>query len=135
MLKNSKFHHIGYVTDDITTTKEVYLIGGYDASETIIDHTQRVKICFLTKDYFPTIELVEPVDESSSVNKILKKSGVSPYHVCYEVDNIDKAFDELTEIGFIPLFRPVEALALNNRLICYFYKKEVGFIELVEKKL
>jgi len=34
---------------------------------------------------------------------------------------------------FIPLFRPVEAIALDNRLICYLYRKDVGFIEIVNK--
>lgn len=80
------------------------------------------------------IELVEPTDERSSVNKLLKKNGVSPYHVCYEVDNIEECFVLLTEqYGFIPLFRPVEAAAFGNRLICYLYKKEIGFVELVNK--
>jgi methylmalonyl-CoA/ethylmalonyl-CoA epimerase len=80
------------------------------------------------------MELIAPIDENSSVNKIFKKTGVAPYHVCYEVDDINSAFDELVDVqGYIPLFRPVEAIALDNKLICYLYKKEIGFIELVNK--
>ncbi len=134
MFNNFTFHHIGYVTDSIAGTAAFYLQAGYDASPIIEDEIQRVHICFLTKNGFPRIELVQPVDEQSSVNKIFKKTGVAPYHVCYEVDDINIAFDELVDVQeFIPLFRPVEAIALENRLICYLYKKEVGFIELVNK--
>lgn len=134
MFSNFTFHHIGYVTDSIRDTSEFYLQAGYQATAIIEDEVQRVHICFLTKDGFPRIELIEPVDENSSVNKILKKTGVAPYHVCYEVEDIGEAYDELVDNqGFIPLFRPVEAIALENRLICYLYRKEVGFIELVNK--
>ncbi|WP_316735177.1 VOC family protein [Pedobacter aquatilis] len=134
MLTDFKFHHIGYVTDSIENTSVFYINAGYQSTPVIEDSIQRVRICFLTKDGFPKIELIEPVDEKASVTKILKKNGVAPYHVCYEVDDIHKAFDELVDVQeYIPLFRPVEAIALENRLICYLYRKEVGFIELVNK--
>jgi methylmalonyl-CoA/ethylmalonyl-CoA epimerase len=131
MLPNFKFHHIGFVTNSIEKTAALYSIGGYSISEIISDAIQNVNICFLTKQGAPRIELVEPLDEFSSVNKILKKSGVSPYHICYEVDDIFVAYDALCELGYIPLFRPVEAIAIENKLICYFFKKEIGYIELL----
>lgn len=134
MLSDFRFHHIGYVTDSIPNTSAFYLQAGYNATAIIEDGIQRVHICFLTKDGFPRVELIAPIDELSSVNKLLKKSGVAPYHICYEVDDIHEAFNELVEKqGYTPLFRPVEAIALDNRLICYLYRKELGFIELVNK--
>jgi methylmalonyl-CoA/ethylmalonyl-CoA epimerase len=131
MLPNFKFHHMGYVTNNIEKTAALYVSAGYIISEIITDLIQNVKICFLTKEGNPRIELIEPVDEFSSVNKILKKTGVSPYHVCYEVDDIFVAYDALCELGYTPLFRPVEAIALESKLICYFFKKEIGYIELL----
>jgi len=134
MFKDFRFHHIGYVTDSIAHTSAFYLDAGYQKTGNVTDEIQRVSICFLLREGFPRIELIEPVDENSSVNKILKKTGVAPYHVCYEVDDIIAAFDELVDVqDFIPLFRPVEAIALDNRLICYLYRKDVGFIEIVNK--
>jgi methylmalonyl-CoA/ethylmalonyl-CoA epimerase len=134
MLDYFKFHHIGYVTDNIINTSSVYMQAGYQASSIFEDGIQRVRICFLTKSGCPMIELVEPADEHSSVNKILKKNGVSPYHICYEVDDINVAFNKLTEeLNYIPLFRPVEAVAMGDKQICYLYKETVGFIELVNK--
>ena len=77
--------------------------------------------------------IVQPADDTCSVNKIVKSRGVSPYHLCYETDDIDQAFCDLMEQGYIPLFRPVEAIAFENRRICYFFKKESGYLELATR--
>jgi len=132
-MKDLVFHHIGYATNSIKETSSFYLERGYKASEIIYDEVQQTNICFLTKVGNPTIELIEPATEKSSIHKILKKNGVHPYHCCYEVEDIEKSFDQFAEDGFTPLFRPVEAIALDNRLICYFYRSDVGFIELLNK--
>lgn len=126
------FHHIGYATDRLSESIAAFESLGYSAGVVCLDPIQRTDICFLSKPGSPQIELVSPADETSSVNKIVGKHGVTPYHVCYETPDIDLAFDSLTEEGFIPLFRPVEAAAFGDRRICYFYKKEFGYLELVE---
>lgn len=133
MIQGLKVHHIGFATDNIEATSAFYLNNGYKAGDIIFDEIQRTNICFLTKEGEPALELIQPANEKSSVNKILNKNGVCPYHICYEVDDIDQAFDAMCEEGFTPLFRPVEAVAIEDRLICYFWKKEVGFVELVNK--
>jgi methylmalonyl-CoA/ethylmalonyl-CoA epimerase len=133
MLHNGTFHHIGYVTDRIADTMALYIAAGYCAAEVVTDLIQQVRISFISKDHNPRIELVEPINRGSSVHKLLQKNGVSPYHLCYEVDDIDKGFAALVDVEYTPLFRPIEAAALDNRLICYFFKKEIGFIELVNK--
>ena len=126
-----KIHHIGYVTNSIDDTAVNWLNLGYTMSHKIMDSIQNTYICLLNKENAPSIELVEPTNEHSSVNKLLKKNGVSPYHICYEVPDINKAYEEMIKNKYIPLFRPVEAIAFDNKLICYLYKKEVGYIELL----
>jgi methylmalonyl-CoA/ethylmalonyl-CoA epimerase len=49
------------------------------------------------------------------------------------VDDVLAAYDEMLDNDFTPLFKPVAAPAFNNRLICYFWKSDVGFIELVAR--
>ena len=46
----------------------------------------------------------------------------------------DRLSEELTANNWTPLFKPVEAPALGNRKICYFFNAEMGFMELVNKK-
>ena len=134
MLEYLKFHHIGYVVNDISTTAVYYTNVGWQLSRITFDPIQRSNVAFLSREGFPLIELIAPADETSPVIKILEKSGVSTYHVCYEVEDIEKAVIELRKQKFIPIFKPVAALALGNSKICYLYNKSVGLIEIVNKK-
>jgi methylmalonyl-CoA/ethylmalonyl-CoA epimerase len=133
MLSYFDFHHIGIATPNIQKTAQYYLDAGFLMSEVITDPIQKVKITFLTKGQMPRIELLEPTSEDSPVTEILAKSGVSPYHICYEVDDIEIAVKDLKKKRFISLFKPVKAIALDNRLICFLYNAEVGLIEILEK--
>ncbi|MDR0789412.1 MAG: VOC family protein [Bacteroidales bacterium] len=134
MLDTFTFHHIGYAVNDIVVTAEYYVKAGWQLSEVYHDNIQNSKIAFLTKSGFPLIELVAAVDESSPVVSTLKKSGVSPYHICYEVEDIETAIKDMKHQRYLPLFKPVPAVALDNRLICYLYNKNVGLIELLNKR-
>ena len=135
MLLDFKFHHIGIATHNIVDTEKYYTDAGYTASEIIYAPVQNVSICFLRKEEQPLIELLAPptADNESPVSKIIKKSGVSPYHICYEVNDIETALLKLKKKKYLPLSSPVNAVAFDNRQILFLYNKDVGLIELVEQ--
>lgn len=132
MLPEFIFHHLGVVTHSIAATAAHYVRAGYRQSPVVCDPVQQVNISFLTRADAPMIELIEPLDEKSSVQKVLKKSGVTPYHFCYQVPDIDQACEQLQALGYILLFRPVEAEAFDQKCVSYLYHPEVGFIELLQ---
>lgn len=126
-------NHIGYAVKDIFVTAQPYVDSGWELSEIFEEKVQNTKIAFLKKDGFPTIELVSPLDDSKSpVDNIIAKSGVAPYHICYDVEDIEQAVEDLYEEDFKPLFMPVESVAMENHKICYLHHLSVGLIELVE---
>lgn len=129
---NCILEHIGYITDDIAKTTESFLLLGYEAGPIVDDEIQRTRICFLKKRGETNVELVEPFEDNKTMQKMLKR-GVTPYHTCYVVDDIMKAYDDMLDHDFTPLFKPVAAPAFDNRLICYFWKSDIGFIELVNR--
>lgn len=133
MLSSFQFHHIGIATDSILKTSSYYLKMGYVMSEVMYDPVQDVNISFLKKDGMPEIELLEPNSSASPVSRTLEKLGVTPYHVCYSVPDIDVALLELRREKFLPLFKPVGAVALSNKKICFLFNKNFGLIELVEE--
>jgi methylmalonyl-CoA/ethylmalonyl-CoA epimerase len=133
MLDNLRFHHIGYAVENISLTAEYYIKAGWILSVIQIDTVQNSQIAFLLKDGFPLMELVAPIDGNSPIVKTLNKMGVTPYHICYEVDDIEQAIAELKKQYFMLLFKPVEAIAFENRKICYLYHKHIGLIELLNK--
>lgn len=130
----TKIDHIGYAVMDIRATAELYLRAGWTLSEIFEENVQNTKIAFLNKPGFTTIELVSPLEGKSPVDNVLKNNGVTPYHVCYQVDDVMEAMEELYEEGFKPLFLPVESVAMNNWKICYLYHPSIGYIEIVAPK-
>lgn len=132
MFDDFVFHHVGIATNCIAATAAFYIEVGYTTSSMIEDPIQDVKICFLTKENSPLIELVSPISAESPVRKIVEKSGVTPYHTCYEVKDIFKSIDLLKKRKFIPLSKPVPAVAIESRLICFLYHKDFGLLELLQ---
>lgn len=132
MLDAMKFHHIGVAVKEIEKTAAVYVQGGYKKSVITFDPVQQVNVCWLTKEGMPTVELVEPVDDSSPVCKTLEKNGVTSYHTCYLVEDIEKAIAELRKMRYVVVVKPVVAPAIMNSKVCFLYNKHVGLIELVE---
>lgn len=133
MLSEFRFHHIGIAVFDIDVTAELYVDAGYRKTDNVTDTLQNIKICFLEKEGMPMIELLAAVDDFSPVNRILKNVGVSPYHVCYTVSDIENAVKQLRKKRFLIISKPCEACALGNRRVCFLFHKDVGLIELLEE--
>lgn len=128
------FHHIGVATNNIELTTKHYNNFGYKQStELFLDPIQNVYILFLEKLNSPCIELVAPVNEDSPILNILNKNGTTPYHFCFEVDDILKEVGKLKKLKFVMVSKIVPAVAFNNRLVCFLYNKESGLIELLNK--
>ena len=134
MLPSFLFHHIGIATSNIDKTAVYYINSGYHKTNTVFDPVQNVNIAFLQKDGMPLVELLEPVDEKSPVYKIVKSSGVSPYHCCYIVEDILEAIQNLRKQKYVMVSKPACAIALSNKKICFLFNKEVGLIELLEER-
>lgn len=130
---NIKYHHIGIAVKDIAASLLPYQVLGYEASAVIDDPVQNVRICFLRKDNSPTVELVMPKDECSPVYGILQKNGVMPYHICYEVENMQEAIAYFRKERFLVVKEPAVAVAIGNRHVCFLYNKNCGLIELVSE--
>lgn len=132
MLSSLTFHHIGIACRDISKTRAFYLAMGYAATPVVPDPVQHVNVCFLEKQGAPRVELLEPLDDNSPVARTLDAVGVSPYHVCYEVADIEATVADLRRQRFMLITGPVEACAMDNRRIAFLFHKHNGLIELVE---
>ena len=134
MLAELRFHHIGIAVNNISETAALYINAGYEKTDTVFDPVQNVHICFLSKSGMPTLELLAPNDENSPVYKTLQKNGVTPYHCCYEADDIEEAVSKLRKLRYVVISRPVPAVAMESKRVCFLFNKKTGLIELVESK-
>ena len=119
-----KIHHIGYVVHDIKHAKENFELLKYKVnSDLIFDKERNIYIQFLKHiDNGLVIELIQPLEFGySNVSNILKKLGDTPYHICYEVKDINKEIDRLINNNFIFIDLPKQAIAIDNRVNFIFY--------------
>ena len=93
MIANFTFHHIGIATKSIEKCFGIYSALGYTMSDIKIEPSQNVKISFFSKEGSPLLELVEPLDKNAPISNIIQQSGTTPYHTCYEVEDIIEAID------------------------------------------
>ncbi len=130
-----KIHHIAYSVTDIEEAREIFSFLGYVPEGEIVDDVHRnVKILFMISDDKTRIELVEPLNDSSPVaSRLLESRGVSsPYHICYETNNMEASLESLMSRGVVPISDISPAPAIGGRRVCFAFGKASGLIELVE---
>ncbi|MDO5444262.1 MAG: VOC family protein [Eubacteriales bacterium] len=131
--------HIGYLSSDINKSIQAFeQIGYVQESEILIDNIpddnntiRNVYICFVRNDS-TRVELVSPIDEKSDVFFTIRRQGEGPYHICYQVDNLEEQIQQLKKMGWMVLKRPAKAMAFDYSRVVFLFKRGVGMIELVE---
>ena len=121
--ENCKFHHIGLSVKSITSL--------FPSAKPVIDPIQKVKVAFVNLQG-TTIELLEPLDETSPIYNNLKNNN-KLCHICYEVSNIDNAIANGKKRGFHVIQNPTPAIALDNRKVCFLFHKDYYIIELLQR--
>ncbi len=121
-----KIHHVGYLVKNIGESIRAFEILGYKIVKNIIyDPIRDVDISFIEKDGY-MLELVQPKSNKSVVANLAKKLKVSPYHICYEVKNIDDCVRSFQGFGYIIIDEKEIAPALESRPVffCIIHKLE-----------
>lgn len=128
----SKVNHIGVVTRNHKATAAFYEAIGYHETVGGYDPFQNVYGYFLEAENLPTIELIAPFDENSPVNRIIEKNGVTPYHLCYDINcSLEEAVKEFKAEHFMVISKPTRSDNLKGR-VCFLFHKDVGVVELFE---
>ena len=128
-----KVHHVGYAVPLIEVARTEFEALGWEVvGQVTDDQLRKVRIQFMRMGD-EVIELVAPLTEDSPIRQNLQRGSGMPYHICYEVDSLEEAEAELKALRFIVFKKPQAAPAIGGRLVEWFYSKNNGIIELVEK--
>lgn len=124
-------HHIGYLVKKIEKAKQTFEQLGYRTEQDVVyDDIRKINICFMVMGDC-RVELVSPVSEDSVVAGLIRKYKNSPYHICYETDDYEAAYAELTAHGFLAIDTPTPAPALGGRKVVFLTNAAIGMIELI----
>jgi methylmalonyl-CoA/ethylmalonyl-CoA epimerase len=132
-----KLHHIGYAVRNIDDSRKSFeLLGFYPVGSEHRDYLRNVDILFM-KNMADTVELIAIADRNTRSDiDFLTKSGrnqfVGPYHVCFEVRDLESAVRELREKRFVISSEVAPAPAICGRRVVFLYHKNTGLIELLE---
>ena len=122
-------HHIGIVVTDINKSIDIYNKIGFELEDNIvIDDVQKNRIAFLKSGYCLKLELIEPLDEESSVYNF--REGY--HHICYEAEQGEDIIQKFKKMKIGKIFTtPIIAPALDNRKVVFACLQNGTFIELI----
>lgn len=127
-----KIHHIGYAVKNLEATLDLFLKLGYElVSGQIRDEKRLVEIAFVQLNG-TMVELISPMRDDSPISNYLSKIGNTPYHFCYEVENIEETIKSLRALRFLVVEKPSEAIAIDNQKVAFLYNPKYGLLELLE---
>lgn len=132
-----KVHHIGYLVKDIQEAeKEFKKLHAQMLMTATYDLDRQAYMSFMDVDGY-VVELVCP-DRASNLYPLLKKYKNSPYHMCYEVENLQESISEMEAEGFVCFKQPEDAKMidiLQNTLGCkvaFLMSSSIGMVELLQ---
>lgn len=134
-LDGLSIHHIGFAVRDMDSTQSAYEILGACFFHESADPERNLSFRFgRFGDYL--IELVSPIDHEKecAVTNMVSKSPCTPYHICFETDNLDEEIKRLREIGLRRIGKIISSdLYGYDSKGVFMYGDKTGLIELIER--
>lgn len=125
-----KFHHFGVATKNIEQAFMQY--PEYKKGDYFEDEIQGVKGLFILGENKPTLELLENLENSHTLNYYIQ-NGIEVYHTGYLVEEIEKAYDFLINKLGAKVISDMKNSTYFKKRICFLMLKNKKMIELVEE--
>jgi len=130
-MQKFKFLHIGIACDNVLLGKNFIksAMEVVSESETIFDENQNASLCLLTLRGGVQLELI-----SGPVVASMVKNGITYYHTCYSVPDIEKAVSFLKREHKATVISEIKPGKLFNGRRAVFLYTPIGILELLENK-
>ena len=130
-------NHVGVATPSIDESVNLYrdILGATKIGEKFALEEQGVWVCFVDLPN-ARIELIEPIDETSTITNFLKQNpSGGQHHVCFEVDDIIAARDNMVAKGARVLGTGEPRIGAHGTPIIFLHPKDMGgmLVELMQK--
>jgi methylmalonyl-CoA/ethylmalonyl-CoA epimerase len=136
MANSLRLHHMGFVVADIANAMPAFvrsMAAEWDG-KIFEDPLQKAKVAFMTtRPGDAQIELVQPVGETSPVQRFLHQGG-GMHHLCYEVADLEAELAAFRSRGAAIASRPKPAVAFGGRRIAWVITSEKFLVELLEER-
>ncbi|MDP1874737.1 methylmalonyl-CoA epimerase [Phenylobacterium sp.] len=131
-----KLNHVGVATPSIDAAVALYrdVLGATSITEKWAMEEQGVWVCFVNLPN-SQIELIEPLGDNSPLKGFLAKNPAGgQHHVCFEVEDILAARDEMRAKGATVLGTGEPRIGAHGTPVIFVHPKDMGgvLVELME---
>ena len=131
-----RLNHVGVATPSIEESVKLYrdVLGATKIHDKFAMPEQGVWVCFVDLPN-AQIELIEPYDDSSPIKGFLAKNPAGgQHHICYEVEDIIAARDDMRAKGCTVLGTGEPRIGAHGTPIIFVHPKNMGgvLVELME---
>jgi methylmalonyl-CoA/ethylmalonyl-CoA epimerase len=131
-----KLNHVGVATPSIDDAVRMYrdVLGATSITEKWAMEEQGVWVCFVNLPN-SQIELIEPLGEDSPLKGFLAKNPAGgQHHICFEVEDILAARDEMRAKGATVLGTGEPRIGAHGTPVIFVHPKNMGgvLVELME---
>lgn len=118
-------NHVAIAVSDLAAAAELYRSTlGANVSEATDQPAHGVRVVFITLPN-TKIELLEPLGEASPIARFLEKNPAGGiHHICYEVEDILKARDQLVCAGARVLGDGEPKTGAHNKPVLFLHPKD-----------
>ena len=132
-----RLNHVGIATPSIEQSVALYrdMLGATKIGKKFAMEEQGVWVCFVDLPN-SQIELIEPYGEKSPLKGFLEKNPAGgQHHVCFEVDDIIAARDDMQAKGATVLNNGVPRIGAHGTPVIFVHPKNMGgvLVELMQK--
>tara|TARA_B100000963_G_scaffold222588_1_gene194077 strand:+ start:288 stop:704 length:417 start_codon:yes stop_codon:yes gene_type:complete len=130
-----RLNHVGVATPSIEESAALYrdVLGASKIHDKFKMEEQGVYVCFVDLQN-SQIELIEPINDKSPIAGFLKNNPAGgQHHICFEVDDLHAARDEMVAKGARVLGEP--RIGAHGTEIIFVHPKDMGgvLVELMQK--
>jgi lactoylglutathione lyase/methylmalonyl-CoA/ethylmalonyl-CoA epimerase len=130
-----KLEHIGIAVKSIEERLKIWRdVLGFHVEMVKDVPQQKVKVAVVDVGGLK-IELLESLEEKSTISTFIEKRGEGVHHLCFEVDDIERVLEEMKKRG-IKLIDDVPKAGAYAEKIAFVHPKDMGgvLIELTQKQ-
>lgn len=131
-----RLNHVGVATPSIDAAVRTYreMLGATDIEAPFDLPAQGVRVCFVNLPN-SQIELIEPLGEDSPLHGFLARNPKGgQHHVCFEVEDIYAARDEMRRRGATVLGAGEPRIGAHGTPVIFLHPKDLGgvLVELMQ---
>lgn len=119
-----RLNHVAIAVPDAVKAADIYRAVGAEVSDAVPLPEHGVITVFVILDN-TKIEFIEPLGETSPIAKFIEKNADGGiHHVCYEVENIIAAREQLTAAGARVLGDGEPKIGAHGKPVLFFHPKD-----------